>query len=158
MANALNNVISELVFGHPFEANSELKRCIEEISYRNAASGINALSIACVYPWLVDLVGVFSPDMRRVSSGAKDVADFVQAEIDAARKTFSAHSSQLPQSFVHAFDKATVEHQLAFGGDAQLRAVVRDLFVGGKLRTLHQIVQCEHVANAFSETITRNGH
>jgi cytochrome P450 len=56
---------------------------------------------------------------------------FLQNEIDQARRNFDPHSTQDPECYVHAFDKAVMQQQLEFTDDNQLRAMISDLFLAG---------------------------
>jgi len=57
---------------------------------------------------------------------------FMQAEIDLARKSYDPkQSTQEPDCFVHAFDKARLEEQGQYYDDTQLLATINDLFLAG---------------------------
>jgi cytochrome P450 len=131
LSTAVSNVICSMIFGHRFDLDSKLKYYLDALNYRLSQSEVNNLSPIGVYPWLKWVAWVLSPKMRKFTGGNEELLEFMQQEIDITRKNFDPKSTQEPECYVHAYDKAALEGQLEYSDNNQLKAMISDLFVAG---------------------------
>jgi len=133
LSTAVSNVICSMIFGHRFEEGSKLKYYLDEMNYRTSQSQINTLSPVGMHRWIAPLLKPISSKVKRFMSGGEELLRFVQYEIDLARKGYDPKTTtEPPECFIHAFDKAAMEQQGEyFEDDVQLKALVNDLFLAG---------------------------